>query len=96
MIELRAEVRAFAEAMELKLRQNDHKGGWGKEGIWWLKGRIDEEVRELEEAIHILNFKGRSYRATITEDEAMKAVASEAVDVANFAMMIADCTGALK
>jgi NTP pyrophosphatase (non-canonical NTP hydrolase) len=64
----------MAKLMEKKLKENDHKGGWDNESLDWLVGRLKEEVGELEYAIDIVQL-GHS---TI----------DEAVDVANFAMMI--------
>jgi NTP pyrophosphatase (non-canonical NTP hydrolase) len=76
-IKLRPEVRRFAEQMELKLRENDHKGGWQDEHIYWLIQRIGDEHKELIEAVL---FK--------TDD--VHAIIKECADVANFAMMVAD------
>ena len=76
-IKLRPEVRRFAEQMELKLRENDHKGGWLDEHIYWLIQRIGDEHKELIEAVL---FK--------TDD--VHAIIKECADVANFAMMVAD------
>ncbi|AHD06471.1 hypothetical protein [Paenibacillus larvae] len=72
-IKLRPEVQWFAEQMELKLRENDHKGGWSDENLEHLLWRLGEEYAELRTAIEL-------------ETDIMR----EAVDVANFAMMIAD------
>lgn len=75
-IELRPEVRWFAEQMELKLRENDHKGGWSKCPVDYLFSRLGQEVMELDKALDFhIDFDG---------------AISEAADVANFAMMIAD------
>ena len=38
--ELRAEVRWFAEQMELRLQENDWKGGWHNDGPAPLYGRL--------------------------------------------------------
>ena len=73
--ELRPEVRAFAVLMEQVLRKHDNRGGWKDCDAWWLLDRANEEWRELKYA---LGGKGPHL------------VALEAVDVANFAMMIAD------
>lgn len=82
---LRPEVAAFAQAMEDKLRQNDHKGGWQDEGTGYLLFRLDEEVGEL-----IQEFARTGSKPT------PESVRSETADVANFAMMIADVMGGLK
>lgn len=73
---LRPEVRWFAEQMELALRRNDHKGGWQDCDYEYLSDRLRDETLELEGAV----FGGGLNEAII----------NEAVDVANFAMMIAD------
>lgn len=78
--QLRPEVLAFAQAMENQLRANDHKGGWKGCDYAWLFGRLLEEVKELEREV--------------TRDG--EHILSEAADVANFAMMIADVCGALR
>jgi len=46
----RREVRWFAERMERKLQQNDHKGGWNNDSFHALLRRMREEVDELESA----------------------------------------------
>ena len=77
---LRPEVLAFARLMEVKLRQNDHRPGWKNESLEWLFGRLMDETEEL--------------RTSILRDS-MRPITPEAVDVANFAMMIADNEGDL-
>ena len=71
----RKTVADFAEAMEKVLRENDHKGGWEDASEFYFFGRLTEELAELQWALFEGNF------------ESMK---KEAVDVANFAMMIFD------
>lgn len=80
----RREVRWFAERMERKLKKNDYKGHWRNSTFGYLRERLDQECREL----HRL-FKGRFGTPKYTPIEAEKIV-SEAADVGNFAMMIAD------
>lgn len=46
-MKLRPQVQAFAEAMEVKLRKNDHKGGWDECTTGYLTRRLRTEVREL-------------------------------------------------
>jgi hypothetical protein len=62
---LRPEVLAFAQAMEAKLKENDHKGGWKACTPPWLMERLREEVHEpgsavpervLGEAADVANF----------------------------------------
>jgi len=76
-------VFAFACAMEYKLSKNRKKGdaaGWRKSGAAALQDRLDDEVEELNAALW----------DAVKPDKG--AVLLEAADVANFAMMIADCT----
>jgi hypothetical protein len=75
-IEIRESVLRFAELMELTLRLNDYKGGWENEPPRALLKRLKDEVTELEIALDFAEYD--------VEKEA------ECVDVANFAMMIAD------
>lgn len=76
---LRPEVEQFAQVMEAKLRQNDHKGGW--------QGMTQQEVlrRLYDEAHEVWKELGRP------EPDA-NAVMWESADVANFAMMLWDVT----
>ena len=78
-MDIRPEVRWFAEQMEARLRANDHKTGWLDCNDSWLLGRLREELEEL--AGEVLAW-GESRRPEY--------VVKEAADVANFAMMIAD------
>lgn len=77
----RIEVKLFANAMENELRENDHKGGWQNCEMGYLRRRLRQEVEELCRAVD----EGRT-----------KDILSEAADVANFAMMIADNSGVLE
>jgi hypothetical protein len=88
MIDLRPEVQAFAEAMELKLRQNDHKGGWKDSNFHYLDGKIHIELLEMERAFWCL-------LGDKENKEKLVALCLECADIANFAMMIADSHGAL-
>ena len=76
-IELRPDAQWFAEQMELKLRENDHKGGWEGVTPLWLMARLREELDELEGL--------RLYRPDFDRQRTIR----EAADIANFAMMIA-------
>lgn len=77
----RTTVRQFAFAMEGRLRENDHKGGWQESDWRYLMARLREEIAELEDA---------HYHAYPKAE-----ISREAADVANFAMMIADVFGDL-
>lgn len=79
---IRKEVQWFAEQMESKLQENDHKGGWDDCGIFWLRNRLVEEVKELSDAMEA----GHNSESGIDLENIIR----EAADVANFAMMIAD------
>ena len=92
---LRPEVRVFARAMEQKLRENEHKGGWQDETADWLLERLEEEVKELKAAAvrplsasDLLDWNKR-------HAEYQTKVLREAADVANFAMMVCDQLGAI-
>jgi NTP pyrophosphatase (non-canonical NTP hydrolase) len=50
MIDLRPEVAAFAEVMERKLRENDHKDHWRYCTGTYLFNRLRGEVNELARA----------------------------------------------
>jgi NTP pyrophosphatase (non-canonical NTP hydrolase) len=108
---MRPEVRAFAEAMEEKLRANDYKGGWKDVRPHSLMGRIIEEVAELLRelrtddraaqdfaiAAHHLDCAARVLLewGPYLKTTGTKGVRGEAADVANMAMMLADVLGAL-
>jgi NTP pyrophosphatase (non-canonical NTP hydrolase) len=66
----------FAQCMERELRDNDHKTGWSDMTHAQLLARLRQETAELTRAI-----------AAVKSPET---IVSEAADVANFAMMIAD------
>lgn len=84
LAECRPEVLSFARLMEAKLQQNEGKGGWTDCNPWYLFGLMNREVEEL-----------RSTIPTALRPVDPNALSLEAADVANFAMMIADVTGAL-
>ena len=72
---VRIEVRRMSLLMELKLRKNDHKGGWSDMTPSQLLDLLETEVQEL--------------RGAINEGDPLD-IAQECADVCNFAMMIAD------
>ena len=80
--EPRPAVVRFAQLMECKLRERDYKGGWGNCTLQYLVGGMMEEVFELTGAMD----------AILTDDGPtnLYAVIEEAVDVANYCMMLAD------
>lgn len=82
-------VLAFAREMEKKLAANRHKGdreGWINDTAVSLLRRLRQETAELADTLR---------RRREWNDGGSAAVAGEAADVANFAMMIADVCGAL-
>jgi len=79
-------VRWFAEEMEKKLKSNDHKPGWLGEDVGWLFIKLKEEVKELG---NILKKSGAT-ECNYPDCRDIPDIISEAADVVNFAMMIAD------
>lgn len=80
----------FSRRMEKKLRQNDHKGHWRNCTRAYLLRRLRTELKEL--AAESGNF-GRLTKKSMTDaglQDSARALISEAADVANFAMMLAD------
>lgn len=81
---IRPDVRWFSLLMELALQDNDWKGGW-----------IDEEghaeIRDLFSNIqrHIRNSEIDEFQVPLSVQEKVKELNSM-VDIANYAMMIAD------
>ena len=67
---LRPELRKFAEALELRLRENDHKSGWDSMSVASCHRRFHQEVVELD----------RAYFSTARLSE----VLHESEDAANF------------
>jgi len=46
-VNLRPQVQKFAELMELRLREHDHKGGWEKDDVRTLTRRLVANVDTL-------------------------------------------------
>lgn len=84
----RAEVLWFAEQMELKLRENDHKVGWLGIGMEYALRRMRQEMAELEQAI--AEFSRRNDDGTTKSNVQIAEACNRIVRVANFAMVIAD------
>lgn len=74
---LRPELEAFARSMEAVLKENDHKGGWDGHTLKQLINRVFDEARELD----------RAANAEVYDEEEVK---KEAIDTANFCMMVFD------
>ena len=75
LVECREEVDWFARQMEVVLQANDHKSGWEGLSKKYLIDKLEEEYEELIEAVQ----KGDA-----------TTIATEAADLANVAMMLAD------
>jgi len=76
---LRPAVQRFAETMEKILRENDHKNGWEHMTNAEIFFRITQERDELLIALHDPADFARGCK-----------VRAEAVDLANFCMMLFD------
>jgi hypothetical protein len=72
----RAAVRWFADQMEKKLKENDHKGGWGNMSFDELYLRMKKEAQEL--------------LAADMMHKSPETIIGESADTANFCLMIAD------
>jgi hypothetical protein len=76
--------------MEAKLKKNAHKSGWTKCNQEYLLTRLDEEVEELHNCFFLYSPGGLNF---ILYGQKRDQIAGEAVDVANFAMMLWDNFG---
>lgn len=86
----RTEVLAFAKAMELELIENRNKGTWKNCSVGYLLDKLSEEHQELYDVMV------KYVHAPSDQKESMlKEILSEAADVGNIAMMLADICGAL-
>lgn len=83
----RQTIEWFAQEMEAKLRENDHKGGWQGCRFTALFPRLRQETDELLVKAHPLQLD--TIAETLTLEDACELV-RECADIANFAMMIAD------
>lgn len=84
----RRETTAFAQLMLLKLAKREFKGDWRTMTIEELFVLLQDEVEELkDEVLEHLCASSFGNRQSIVD---------ECVDVANFAMFIADVVGGLK
>lgn len=95
----RAKVMKLAEAMEFKLAEKDDDEDYGDDG--WISDnyeelfdRMEEEVAELKQALK--RWDDANHDDSKTHKRLTRNVLSEAADVANFAVMIADVCDALK
>jgi len=85
-LNLRPALKWFAELQEAKLRDNDYKGGW-------VAMRDEELFHHMNRAnVKLVNLIADLHRVT-TLREAGSSIKKECVDIANYAMMIADIHG---
>ncbi|MHB8061344.1 MAG: hypothetical protein ACYDG2_01735 [Ruminiclostridium sp.] len=93
---IREEVEKFAQAMEIELKENDYKDGWKDCDLEFLIDKLEEEKDELLEVA--TRYDSIKYDSRVPEEEKgglRKIVISEAADVGNIAMMIADICNSL-
>ncbi|MBU2072738.1 MAG: hypothetical protein KKA68_21095 [Gammaproteobacteria bacterium] len=83
----RKAVQWFAQEMEGKLRENDHKDGWQGCRFSALFPRLREETDELLVKAHPLQLD--TIAEKLSGADACELI-RECADIANFAMMIAD------
>ena len=98
-LELRPEVRAFAEAMERKLRVNEHRGGWQDDEPGDLFERAQEEMEEFADALNEWDrirmdkpdgSPGWVDRTIAANKTHMEQLINKAADTANMLMMVVD------
>jgi hypothetical protein len=90
VLDCRQEVKDFAVLMEQKLRKNDHKTHWKNCNQEYLLTRLDEEVKELRDCFFIYSPCDMNF---LMDGQHEDRIPDEAVDVANFAMMLWDNFG---
>ncbi|WP_342515436.1 hypothetical protein [Sutcliffiella sp. FSL R7-0096] len=76
----RKEVREFAQAMELQLASNEHKGHWRREHHEYLLRELGKNAVQLEKELK-------------KEDHDKYEITLRCANMANFAMMISDNYG---
>ncbi len=86
-IELREQLRWFAEQMETVLGQNDHRGGWESETWEYLFVHLEDKIKELTTEFYKEGYDN-IFDSSLNEN--VSAIIRKAIDVANYAMMIAD------
>ena len=70
----------FTDLMQQKLDKNRWKGGWQDDSYWQLLVKLEEETHELSTAMTMYSLH--------KDKESKEALMWEAIDVANYAMMI--------
>lgn len=77
---LREALKTFAQSMEIELRKNEFRGNWGEHDPEEMMAKLWDEVYDLDDQVEAyMNGNG-------DKDKILK----EAVDVANYAMFVAD------
>lgn len=74
-MKVRKSLKEFAEMQEEVLRDKDHKGGWKSCTNFYLFSKLELEFEELQRALM---------------DGIKTNIRAECVDIANYAMMLAD------
>lgn len=89
---VRNEVLGFSLMMEKALQRNDYKGGWQSMSTGQIMTRIYEEMRDLNTARKALDKVKGNVVMGITSDPARERedVKRQAINVANFCMMMVD------
>ena len=87
-VAIRPELMAFAVAMEMRLRANDHKVGWATMTLCECSYRLLENTHELWETIAAIRRVDPPLMLARTTR-----IRRQAADVANFAMFIYDIIG---
>ena len=91
--QIRPSVMHFAAHMERVLEANDHKGGWLKMSDVDVVDRIGSEIAELDQAVQDrldASDCDCDYCESGSTQVLTGRVAAEAIDVANYAMMLID------
>ena len=92
-----AAVDGFAALMKARLLENREKGDWGGDRQDFLLARLLEEAGELARAVraaHSGEAAGRWPDLASAAQAVSAAIAEEAADASNFAMMVADVCSA--
>ena len=91
LVELRESVALFAVKMETNLQEHDaDRGdrGWVGDSVERLRERLNDELRELDEVLHMIETNKVSGRPEMPE--LLRRLEKEAGDCGNFLMMIVD------
>lgn len=89
-----AEIKGFGKLMQTEILENDHKPGWIGMTVGELLMLLKEEYEELVDEVAPYAEGQIPSRMGLTPEKRSR-IASEAADLANAAMFIADNFGAL-